>query len=244
MGQSVRQAKETRNQKLSRLVSQERGKEMRPLIIAITLLLLAASPVTAKLSVNTVETFSSQSAFDAWDSFGDTGWISSEGGYARIGKSTASINAAPVSTLSNTFDIVSPGLYELGFDYRFVGSDNSSTLNDNVLVWIDSVTVFENSLAYLSQNNNGTVLASYSSQTDLTGTYADRGDWVSVTDELLLMPGTYALTFKIDEADTSQVDTELDIDNVYVQVIPAPGAVLLAGIGVGIVGWFRRNRTL
>jgi len=217
---------------------------MRPLIIAVTLLLVAASPVTAKLSLNTVETFSSQAAFDAWDSFGDTAWISSEGGYARISKSTGNINAAPVSTLSNTFDIVSGGVYELGFDYRFVGSDNSSTLNDNVLVWVDSLERFEESLAYLSQNSNGIVLASYSSQTDLTGTYADRGEWVSVVDELYLAPGSYAFSFKLAEDNTSLVDTELDIDNVYVQPIPAPGAVLLAGLGIGMVGWLRRNRSL
>jgi hypothetical protein len=54
-----------------------------------------------------------------------------------------------------------------------------------------------------------------------------------------LSPGTYTLKFSIGLPGSTAGTSYLGIDEVK---IPAPGAFLLGGIGLGIVGWVRRRR--
>jgi hypothetical protein len=56
--------------------------------------------------------------------------------------------------------------------------------------------------------------------------------------------GTYLGYVDTVNVQFANLNTEFNFETLNVSVVPAPGAILLAGIGTSVVGWLRRRRAL
>jgi hypothetical protein len=209
---------------------------MKKFAVMMTLTVLMATPVFA-MFIDNFETNPFGPAGN-WSRSGDVTWTGGGPGndYVRLGQSLSN----DTSQLCRSFTAPTTGEYCVDFDYRFIGCDVLPKADDRVSVWVGvgrepQFDVFE-----------------ATSSVDLTGGLFHPGDWETITTPppvITLEAGqTYWLKFRLQEATGCLTPiTSLHLDNIGVEqcnVVPAPGAMLLGGIGVTFIGWLRTKRIL
>jgi hypothetical protein len=157
---------------------------------------------------------------------GDFEWLPTEGDYfaslwSGYDGNFDNIPDYDQAHLSRSFEGIAGETLE--FDYFFDFNDSDITESDWAKAALDGVDLFE--------------------------AFDTTSGWVTF-EYVLPETKTYELTFSVFDQD-GFFESILGVDRVSVGqagppdgVIPAPAAILLAGMGTGLVGWLRRRRAL
>jgi hypothetical protein len=162
-----------------------------------------------------------------------TGWLPQEGNYfASLWTDDGFFSVT--STLSQTFDVESAG-DTLSFEAFF---DNGE--------WFE-YGASDTAKAELFDSGGGLVRTFF--QYDTVGMYDIAMNdvdipWTEYSYEFMAAGDDYTLMFTVSGDALGGFESILGVDNVNIVPIPAPAALLLGSIGMGLVGLLRRRRVL
>ena|GEM_PF-601067 len=148
---------------------------------------------------------------------------------------TAVNSGGDIFTTGQAFSLTSGRLYRVSFD--FLGLRGQ-------------VPGGSGGFAGLSQGYPGTHMWYYGTNTTSGAApiLLDDGQWHSYAYEFIAPAPVVGNTVRLMFEDFGYygygIPGDAFVDNVVFQVVPAPGAVLLAGLGSAVVGWLRRRRAL
>lgn len=205
----------------------------------------------------------SASYTETWDSGSLEGWTvnttssnvavensgGNPGGYLRtwglLASDTYDIGAQTYKTVF-TGDFSAKGIIGVSVDTKFIsGSFDGAWVRFRYMDASQYGWMYPLTSTY--QTNWQTF--SFSLNPDWTDTQARAAGWLMDTDVFGGLPDSVSFQQTMSNVYNAEVrisgvgDVEAGIDN-FSLIIPAPGALLLGSIGVGLVGWLRRRRTL
>ena len=236
-----------------------RGKKMKKLsLLTLIVCLVVASqviamPTTPGYIANGDMTWARDAAGSTWQewdflSAGDNP-AAPEDFYNPYGDPTVALRLVPVEHPAVTFGwhdeyLGRTGVWSGDAVYADITIPNTDSTTGSKIVWMEvgfaAVGIEQGTPAieaYITGGQQGSF--EYELLSPVTIAASADVNWYTLTVGWLITPNPQSEMITIGFAGTGGYIDYITVDT---QCVPVPGAIILGGIGVGLVGWFRRRR--